>query len=202
MARNKKLPVFLTADEQKALLGAVNRRWPTSDRHYVMMRLCLNTGLRLSEVLNLRWVDIDLQSGELWVRNGKGGKDRRLYIPQSESNDVLQMMRDWRCRQKRDFVGGETAELCFTTLKKETPVGPSGFRRAVKKYAKRAGIEKNVSPHTLRHSFATFLYKKTKNLRVVQQSLGHSHLQTTEVYLHLADDEIENELSNFSISAS
>lgn len=146
----------------------------------------MNLGLRVSEVLNLRVADIDWTSGRLVVKGGKGNKDRVLWL-----NEVdLEILGNWRGRRRVQ------AELLFTTLQGEKLIDRY-VRAMVKRVAKKAGISKDVHPHTLRHTFATDLYRETKNIRLTQKALGHSDLSTTMIYTHIVDDELEGALKTF-----
>jgi len=189
MARAKKLPTVLTEDEQERLLEQPNSRYPTGERNGTMLRLMLNTGLRLAEVTGLKWHDVDLTTGKLMVRQGKGSKDRTLWVAEGD----IDRLRSWRERQARQC--GQCDHL-FTTLEGK-PLGHRYVQRMVKRYTVKAGIDKNVSPHTLRHSFATDLYRETSKIRLVQKVLGHSDLSTTMIYTHIFDEEVESALKSF-----
>jgi integrase/recombinase XerD len=189
MARPKKLPTVLTEDEQEQLLEQANPRYPTGERNQTLLRLMLNTGLRLAEVTALKWRDIDLTTGKLMVRQGKGAKDRTLWVAEAD----IDRLRSWRERQA---TACDTCEHAFTTLKGKA-LGHRYVQRMVKRYAAKAGIAKNISPHTLRHSFATDLYRETSKIRLVQKVLGHSDLSTTMIYTHIFDEEVESALKSF-----
>jgi site-specific recombinase XerD len=149
----------------------------------------LNTGLRLAEVTALKWRDVDLTTGKLMVRQGKGSKDRTLWVAEGDIN----RLRSWRERQATQC--GQCNHV-FTTLQGQ-PLGHRYVQRMVKRYAAKAGIDKNISPHTLRHSFATDLYRETSKIRLVQKVLGHSDLSTTMIYTHIFDEEVESALKSF-----
>jgi integrase/recombinase XerD len=189
MARPKKLPTVLTEDEQELFLQQSNPRYPTGERNQTMLRLMLNTGLRLAEVTALKWRDIDLTTGKLMVRQGKGAKDRTLWVADAD----IDRLRSWRERQA---TACDTCDHVFTTLQGQ-PLGHRYVQRMVKRYAAKAGIDKNISPHTLRHSFATDLYRETSKIRLVQKVLGHSDLSTTMIYTHIFDEEVESALKSF-----
>jgi len=190
MPRAKKLPTVLTEDEQEQLLEQPNPRYPTGERNGTMLRLMLNTGLRLAEVTGLKWHDLDLTTGKLMVRQGKGSKDRTLWVAEGD----IDRLRSWRERQAEECAG--TYKHVFTTLE-GAPLGHRYVQRMVKRYAVKAGIDKNVSPHTLRHSFATDLYRETSKICLVQKVLGHSDLSTTMIYTHIFDEEVETALKSF-----
>jgi len=181
--RGRKLPEVLTAEEQAALLAQPNPRYPTGERNRLMLSLMLNTGLRLSEATGLQWRDLDLNTGKLFVRQGKGAKDRTLWIG-AEDVDLL---RGWRQRQAHEICSGCTH--VFTTLKGEV-ASNRYVQQMIKRYAAKAGILKNVHPHVCRHSFASDLLRASRNIRLVQKALGHADLSTTMIYTHIYDAEV------------
>ena len=200
MSRGRKLPGVLTLDEQKALLAQPNPKAPTGLRNLCMITVMLNAGLRVSEVINLQIRYIEWLSGQLTVRQGKGNKDRVLWL----NEDDLTLLKEWR-RIKPE------SKYLFCTLK-GGKLDDRYIRQLVDRLANKAGIqdyktsidkngkeyqESKVSPHTLRHTFATDLYRDTKNLLLVQKALGHSDISTTEIYTHIVDDELEDALKNF-----
>lgn len=185
-----RIPEVLTREEEEALLRVPNPRYPTGERNRLLLSLMLDTGLRLSEAVSLRWKDIDLNTGKLMVRQGKGAKDRTLWLGEPD----LKLLRRWRERQAKDIAG--STEHVFTTLDGE-PVSPRYVQQMVKRLAARAGIAKDIHPHTLRHSFATDLYRETKDIRLTQKALGHANLATTQIYTHLVDEDLEAALKSF-----
>jgi integrase/recombinase XerD len=188
--KGRKLPEVLTETEQAALLAQPNPRYPTGQRNRALLQLMLDTGLRVSEACALRWRDIDFTTGQLMVRQGKGAKDRTLWI-----GDVdLAMLQSWRERQRSDVAG--SPEHVFTTLD-GNPVSPRYVGAMVHRLTARAGIEKSIHPHTLRHSFATDLYRQTKDLLTTAEALGHASVATTEVYTHLVNDEVRDAMRSF-----
>ena len=186
----RRIPEVLTEEEQRALLSQPNRRYPTGERNHLMLRLMLNVGLRLSEAINLKWRDLDLMTGKLHVKQGKGAKDRILWIGEED----LELLRKWRERQAK--VVGKAPEHMFTTLQGK-PLSPRYVQAMVRRYADKAGIQKRVHPHTLRHTFATDLLRTVKNVRIVQKALGHANLSTTQIYTHIVDEELEEALKSF-----
>ena len=186
----RKIPEILEADEQAALLRQPNPRYPTGERNRLMLAVMLNTGLRLSEATGLRWREIDLTSGKLIVRQGKGARDRTLWVGELD----LGLLRHWRERQAK--VVPSAPSHVFTTLDGK-PVSNRYVQEMVKRYAAKAGIDKDVHPHTLRHTFATDLYRQTTNIRLTQKALGHANLATTQIYTHIVDEELEGALKSF-----
>lgn len=182
----KRIPEVLTSEEVKALLAQPNPRYPTGLRNLCLMKVMLDAGLRASEVLKLTLYDLDWRSGKLKVVEGKGKKDRILWL----NEDCLNLLQKWR--EKRPAK----SNLLFTTLD-GTAIDDRYLRRMVKRYGAKAGIAKDVHPHMLRHTFATDLYSQTKNIRLVQKALGHSDLATTMIYTHIIDDEMETAMRNF-----
>ena len=174
----RQIPEVLTATEQEALLAQPNPRYLTGHRNRVMLRLMLDTGLRVAETLSLEWKNIDLNSGKVMVRQGKGAKDRTLWT--GEANLVALI--EWQERQASECTG--SPQNVFTT-KEGGKLNPAYVRKMVKRLAVKAGIQKDVHPHTLRHTFATDLYRETTNIRLTQKALGHSNLATTQIYTHV-----------------
>lgn len=185
----RKIPEVLTIKEQIELINIFNVRYFNSYRNKTMIELFLNTGLRVSEMIDLRWKDINLNTGQLKVVQGKGNKDRILWI----SEDILNTLREYRTKQA-DKLG--ICEYVFTT-NTHKQLDDRGIRRMLDKYAEKAGITKKISPHTLRHTYATDLLRATKNIRLVQKALGHVDLSTTMIYTHIVDEEYEDALKNF-----
>lgn len=178
MARPDKLPKVLTEAEMDRLLDQPNLRYFGPHRDYLYMRLMLKAGLRASEALALRTEPVDFMSGKLSVPEGKGAKDRTLWT----SEEVLGELQDWMDRRP--------ASAFLLPTRKGTQVAPSHLRRSVKRYVRDANVEEveRVSPHTLRHTFATRLCRETGKIRIVQKALGHSDLSTTIVYTHVVEE--------------
>jgi site-specific recombinase XerD len=181
MIRPDQLPKVLTEEETERLLEQPNRRYYSPHRDYLYMRLMLKAGLRASEAVALRPEHVDLMSGKLMVREGKGAKDRTLWIGEK----LIGELREWMDRRFE-------SEYLLPT-RKGTQVATAHLRRSVKRYARKADVDgvERVSPHTLRHTFATRLYRETGNIRLVQKALGHSDLSTTMIYTHIVDEELE-----------
>ncbi|EOU1149007.1 tyrosine-type recombinase/integrase (plasmid) [Clostridium perfringens] len=185
----RKIPEVLTIEEQKQLLNIFNIRYFNSRRNKVMIELFLCTGLRLSEMLDLKWKDINLMSGQLKVVQGKGKKDRILWV----NEDMLNILRNWKIEQSNKY-GVVNLVFCSRT---KSRLDDKGIRKMIETYSIKAGINKHITPHTLRHTYATDLLRETKNIRLVQKALGHADLSTTMIYTHIVDDEYEDALKNF-----
>jgi integrase len=143
----------------------------------------LDTGLRVGETLSLRPEHINFDEGRLMVREGKGAKDRVLWFGDSTREELL----EWAERRPEDSPW-------FFPTKKGTKTASSSLRRAVKAAVRDARIPEaeSVSPHTFRHTFATDLYQKTKDIELVRQALGHESIETTMIYTHLVNDDVKN----------
>ncbi len=193
-----KIPEILTPEEQVLLLKQPNPRYYTGERNKALLRLMLDTGLRVAEATALKWNDLDLQTGKLHVKQGKGKKDRLLWIGES----TLEQLQKLRERQAKDAptAQGKAPEYVFSTRDGDQ-ISPRFVQQMVKRYRERCGFNKQVTPHTLRHTFATDLLRETKNIRLVQKALGHASLSTTQIYTHIVDEELEDALKNFRKSA-
>jgi integrase/recombinase XerD len=202
----------LTVEELDALLEAVNRRSPTGKRNCALLTLMADTGLRIGEALDLTTRDLVREHGQLVevkVRNGKGGKPANIALGRRaavalagwlEARDELgigagavfcTVSRGRRVHPTRGEDGFDGDDLTETELTPGQPVKPEYVRQVLRRLADRAGIATRVTPHTLRHSFATHLLRETGNLKLVQQALRHSDVTTTaRVYSHLTDNDV------------
>jgi len=143
------------------------------------------TGMRVSEVLNLRLEFVDLNSGKIIIKEGKGNKDRIVYI----NNGLLENLISYLTRTEKGTTG-----LVFTT-RTGGKINQNNINRMIETYRKKAGIEKHISAHTFRHSYATALLRETGNLSLVQRVLGHEDISTTQIYVHLADKDVEEQMT-------
>ena len=169
--KRTKLPVVLSPDEVKHILSLV--KTPTVRMALTVIYAC---GLRLSEGLALKVQDIDSSRMLLWVRNGKGGKDRCVPLPER----LLELLREyWKLHRPRLYL--------FPNQKKREPLCATTLQKTFKIVLLQSGIRKEASIHTLRHSYATHLLERGINLRVIQELLGHKSPTTTTLYTHLTD---------------
>jgi integrase/recombinase XerD len=169
--RERKLPLILSRDEVKAVLEA-----PPDLRHRAMLAILYGSGLRVSEVTRLKVADIDSARNVLWVRSGKGRKDRQALLP-PKLRELLRCY--WRTRRPADWL--------FPGADPSQPISVKAIFLACRKAAHAAGIAKSVHPHLMRHAFATHLLEAGTNLRTIQILLGHANLETTARYLQVAD---------------
>jgi integrase/recombinase XerD len=169
----KKLPVVLSRDEMRKLIDAA-----LTKKSRLLLMLFYSSGLRLSECINIRREDLDLNERTGWVRKGKGSKDRLFIL----SNALISELRQY-------FESNTGAGFIFTGRKGR--MSARNAQKIVKNAARNAKIGKKVSPHTLRHSFATHLLDSGVDIRKIQELLGHSNLQTTQIYTKVSAEELK-----------
>ncbi|MDH3337701.1 MAG: site-specific tyrosine recombinase XerD [Gammaproteobacteria bacterium] len=182
----RSLPKTLSEDEVDALLNAPNTDEPLGHRDRAMLELLYATGLRVSELINLKQSQVNFNQGVLRIV-GKG--DRERLIPLGDESQ----------RWLKDFIDGPRMEILLerqTDYLFPTRRGDRMTRQAfwhiIKRYAEKAGVRSKMSPHSLRHAFATHLLNRGADLRVVQLLLGHSDLSTTQIYTHVARERLKD----------
>ncbi len=173
------LPEVLSVDEVGKLLGAVSFDEPMAFRDRALLELAYGAGLRVSEWIGIGVKDLLLDDGVVRVF-GKGSKERLVPIGRSAIGAVGTYLRELRPRIEK----GEGKGLLFLNARGK-PLSRMGAWKILRKYVAVAGIEKHVSPHTLRHSFATHLLEGGADLRAVQEMLGHADISTTQIYTHV-----------------
>ena len=173
------LPDVLTAEEVQRLLDAVTLDEPLAFRDRAMLELAYGAGLRVSEWISLGVRDVLLQDALVRVF-GKGSKERLVPIGRRAIGAVAIYVRELRPRLEH---GGGKGALFLNA--RGAPLTRMGAWKMLRKYVEKAGIEKHVSPHTLRHSFATHLLEGGADLRAVQEMLGHADISTTQIYTHV-----------------
>ena len=174
-----RLPVFLTLGEVEALLAAPDASRIHGMRDLAMLSLLYATGLRVSELIRLSVNDVNLQSGYL-LATGKGRKQR--LVPVGER--AAKLLREYLERARPALLGRRVSASLFVG-RGSRPMSRQGFWKLLKRYALKAGIRRAISPHKLRHSFATHLLEGGADLRSVQEMLGHADLSTTQIYTHV-----------------
>ncbi|MBP5511921.1 tyrosine-type recombinase/integrase [Candidatus Saccharibacteria bacterium] len=182
----KKQVTFLHFDEVERLLNEIPEDTETGLRDRAIIELLFSGGLRVSELCNLNRDSINLERREFVVR-GKGKKDRPIFIDQSTADcvrDYLDMRTD---SLPALFLNNSQNQQTPTTSGDYRRLTPRSIERIVQKYARLAGITKKVTPHTLRHSFATDLLMNGADIRSVQSLLGHANISTTQIYTHVTD---------------
>jgi len=180
-----KLPEFLSAREVDALLAACAGTSGENIRDLAMLELLYATGLRVSELVGLKLREVNLDSGYLMTL-GKGNKERLVPIGESACQRVTAYLEGVRCR----LDPGRQNRFMFLSRLGDA-MSRQAFWNIIKKRACLAGIGKNISPHTLRHSFATHLLENGADLRSVQVMLGHADLSSTQIYTHVTRERLK-----------
>lgn len=184
---DKKLPTVLSVDEVMTLLNSLNDDTPYNARNRAMIEVMYGTGLRVSELVALKLNELHLTS-KMISTTGKGSKERIVPI-----NDyATKVLRDYIVKYRPELVkNGKDNNYIFLNNQGQ-PLSRQSFFIILKKLAKDAGIEKDISPHTLRHSFATHLLEAGTDLRYIQEMLGHEDISTTQIYTHLSKQKIKS----------
>lgn len=175
-----KLPEVLSEEEVATIIKATNNL-----KHKVLLMTLYSAGLRMGELLNLKLTDIDSDHMRIWVREGKGCKDRLTIL----SPYLLELLRTYY----QDY----RPRIYLFEGPKGRQYSGSSVRRILKRAVEKAGIKKVVRPHTLRHSFATHLLDQGTNLRFIQMLLGHNSAKTTQIYTHVSGKKLDEISSPF-----
>lgn len=170
--KENKIPVVLTKQEVLQLIDSAE-----TIKSKFILQLLYSSGLRVSEIVNLKPADLDFNQNIGWVRSGKGKKDRMFIISQKLSKKLHKYI-------------SKNSENQFL-FSKEKPLTTRNIQKIVQNTTRKANINKDVHPHTLRHSFATHLLEDGTSIRVIQQLLGHASLNTTQIYVHISASEIK-----------
>ena len=179
------LPKTLTETEVETLLAAPDTGDPRGHRDRTMLELLYATGLRVTELVSLTPQQVSLNQGVVRV-TGKGSKERLVPLGEEAAAWLRQYVRGPRV----DLLGGRLSDFLFPTRRSDC-ITRQAFWQLIKRYALEAGIAKALSPHTVRHAFATHLLNHGADLRVVQMLLGHSDLSTTQIYTHVARERLK-----------
>jgi len=177
---NESLPVVLSKQEVVKLIECTS-----SSKSRLMLMMLYSSGIRVSELVNLKWQDLELEERFAWIRSGKGRKDRMVILSDKIVKELKEINRgEWV------FPGREGA------------LTSKNIQKIVRLASKNAGIHKKVTPHTLRHSFATHLLDFGTDIRLIQELLGHSNLRTTQIYTHISSEQklrVKSPLDNLKI---
>jgi integrase/recombinase XerD len=186
----RSLPKFLTVDEVESLLQAPDGTKPRGLRDRAILEVLYGSGLRVSELASLKLVEVNLDDGFLVCR-GKGGKERIAPLGRSACGAVGRYLAEVRPR----LAPGERDELFLSRRGK--PFTRQGLWKLLRQYAPQAGLSSRISPHILRHSFATHLLERGADLRSVQLMLGHSQITTTQIYTHVSRERLRKVYDRF-----
>ncbi len=175
--KDSKLPEVLTKDEVKRMIESADNQ-----KSRLIISLLYSTGLRVSELVNLKVEEVNFADKSGWVRRGKGAKDRIFVLSESLGKEL------------QEYLNGKGHKFIFS---KEEPLTTRNIQKIIKGTKIRAGISKKVTPHTLRHSFATHLLEQGTDIRMIQTLLGHSSLSTTSLYTHISSEQIKKVANPF-----
>jgi integrase/recombinase XerD len=182
----RSLPKSLTEDEVESLLNAPQVADPLGSRDRTMLEVLYATGLRVSELVNLKYGQLNLNQGVVRIV-GKGNRER--LIPLGE--EAVRWLREFLGGARGEILLDRSSEYLFPTRRGDR-MTRQAFWHIIKRYARKTNIAKELSPHTLRHAFATHLLNHGADLRVVQMLLGHSDLSTTQIYTHVARERMKD----------
>lgn len=185
------LPDALTVEEVKLLLNTPDLTKPTGIRDTAMLELLYAAGLRVSELINLKLQDVNLEAGFVRVF-GKGSKERIVPIGFYARQKIGNYVNDSRSRLLKSIV----SPYLFVA-RAGKPMTRQGFWKLLKRYAQQAGFNKKITPHSLRHSFASHLLEGGADLRAVQVMLGHVDIATTQIYTHVAREHLKKAHAKF-----
>lgn len=185
---NRELPDVLSIEEIDAMIAAIPSDKAESLRNHTIIETLYGSGLRVSELINARISRLDLQQGILIVE-GKGSKQRLVPV----SPVAITLLDEWLRERQLYDIKPEGRDIIFLN-RRGRPLTRQMIFLIIKQSVELAGINKTVSPHTLRHSFATHLLEGGANLRAIQEMLGHESISTTELYLHLDRSRLRREL--------
>ena len=182
----RSLPKSLMEEEVEALLAAPAVGDPLGHRDRTMLEVLYATGLRVSELVNLKLGQVNLNQGVLRIV-GKGDRERLIPL----GGEAVQWVQQFLLGPRVEILLERQTDYLFPTRRGDR-MTRQAFWHIIKRYAKKAGIDKELSPHTLRHAFATHLLNHGADLRVVQMLLGHSDLSTTQIYTHVARERLKD----------
>ncbi len=188
-------PVYLKLKEAQKYIAAIKKHNGINlKRDLAVVKLFLYAGLRISELVNLNQEDIDYEDKSIKFY-GKGNKER--YIPLHD--DVLKAIQDYLPERNEIEPADEDAEKALFLSRHGNRISPRSIQVFVKKYAKKAKLKQSreITPHKLRHTFASILYHKTKDLRIIQDLLGHEDISTTQIYTHTDTEQRKNAIEDF-----
>jgi len=181
----KAIPGVISLDDVESILGAPDESTPEGLRDAAMLEILYATGIRVSELIGLKLNDVNFELGFVVVY-GKGSKERVVPIGDKAREKLLSYLRDSRPA----LLKSRESKALFVT-RRGAGMTRQGFWKIIKAQALRAGVTKKISPHTLRHSFATHLLERGADLRTIQVMLGHSDISTTQIYTHVESERLK-----------
>jgi len=173
MKKENKLPKVVSKEKIKSMIDLCDNL-----KHKLIIKFFYSSGFRLSELLNLKRSDIDFDNNLILIRNGKGAKDRMTILSPSLKNDLLKYYSKYEFKTNYIFEG------------RKGKYSKKSVQKILERLGKKIGIK--VHPHMLRHSFATHLLEQGTDIRYIQKLLGHSNLETTQIYTHVANHDLQN----------
>jgi len=185
--KEKKLPVFLSVNEIDDLLDAPDIKTTIGMRDKAMLELMYSCGLRVSELINLNHQNINLND-ECILIHGKGNKERLLPI----GDFAIECLQNYELHSRPNLLKSSQNDAYFLS-NRGSMMSRQNFFYVIKNYTEKIGINKHLSPHSLRHAFATHLVQRGADLRSVQLMLGHSDISTTQIYTHIQDVQLKNQ---------
>lgn len=184
----QRLPITLSIEEIDDILGVIDVSTSEGTRNYAIIETLYSCGLRVSELINLRFSDLFFNEGFIRVR-GKGDKQR--LVPISET--AIQKIKNYIPYRAQINIKRGSEDVLFLSAR-GTAISRITVFHYVRKYSEEAGIDKDISPHVFRHSFATHLLERGANIRVIQEMMGHEKISTTEIYTHLDTQYLREEI--------
>jgi integrase/recombinase XerD len=175
--KEKRLPEVLTREEVRSLIDAADNK-----KSRLIVSLLYSSGLRVSELVNLKVNDLNLEDKTGWVRKGKGSKDRIFSLSENLANEL------------KEYLQEKENTYLFS---KEKPLTTRNIQKIIYGMRNRSNLNKKITPHTLRHSFATHLLEQGTDIRVIQAILGHASLNTTQVYTHISSEQIKKVINPY-----
>ena len=185
----KHLPEVLSVEEIDSIINVIDVSKPEGVRDRAIIEVLYGCGLRISELCNLRISQLYLEDKYIRVK-GKGSKERLVPI----EGVAIDRVREWLVTRMGCKVKPSEEDYVFVSLTRGSRLSRISLFVYIKDYAEKAGIKKNISPHTFRHSFATHLLEGGANLRAIQMMLGHEDISTTEIYMHIDKSKLRTEI--------
>lgn len=183
--RKNKLPSFVYPDELEAIFESIDRSTNKGQRDFMLLSMLYDTGVRVGEVSKMKLKDFDFDKRLVFV-SGKGNKDRMIPL----GNPLIEILRNYIISTRKNLLKEKDHNILFTNLRGD-PLTTRGIRHIIKSILDHAGTLHNITPHTLRHTFASHLLSKGADLRSVQEMLGHAHISSTQIYTSISNEDLK-----------